>query len=783
MWIAARLFLRFASVLKAGRRSDRSRRGALLALEALEDRRVLNAAPAVTFAVTQDWGSGFQAQVTITDPAQGAPVNNWQLAFDYAAQISSIWDATIVSHTGNHYVIQNAGWNSTLAPGGAVAFGFIGSPGNTTAQPTSYLLDGIPLGAAPLPLPTLSIGNTSVTEPASGTTTASFAVTLSAASATPVTVQWQTQNGTALAGADYQSASGTLTFAPGQTQQNIVVTIDHDNSAAPGNLTFHVNLSNPGGATLAVAQAIGTIAVPTPPPPAPAGNIQFQDTTDWGSGFTGQITIKNPGSTAINNWSLGFDFSGQITSIWNALITSHNGDHYVVSGASWNASIAAGASVSFGFNGSPGNLTSAQAPTNFVLVGNGGPISDGGSGTANAAPTAVNDTAFTLQNQPVTIAVLTNDSDADGDTLSVASVGTAQHGSVVKNADNTVTYTPAPGYLGNDSFSYVLSDGHGNTASATVAVTVSAPVASSWPQNVFAPYVDATAWPPFDFVAAARTAGIKYFTLAFIVAGPNGEAAWGGYQAYDVSGSSFSNTMQANINSLRAQGGDVRVSFGGAAGQELAQVITSVPALTSAYQSVITTYGLTHIDFDIEGAAVADRASIDRRSQAIAALQQQAAVAGKVLDVTFTLPVLPTGLTADGLYVLQSALKYGVKIGGVNIMTMDYGDSAAPNPQGQMGTYAIDAATSLFAQLQGLYATQLTAAQLWHMVGITPMIGVNDVSTEVFTQQDAQQVLTFARQHNIGQLSMWSLNRDQSGGSGITQQGFEFSTIFEPFTS
>ena len=71
--------------------------------------------------------------------------------------------------------------------------------------------------------------------------------------------------------------------------------------------------------------------------------------------------------------------------------------------------------------------------------------------------------------------------------------------------------------------------------------------------------------------------------------------------------------------------------------------------LTAAYQTVVTDYNLTHIDFDIEGAAVADHASIDRRSQALAALQQTEAAAGKPLTIWFTLPALPTALTADGL--------------------------------------------------------------------------------------------------------------------------------------
>jgi hypothetical protein len=156
--------------------------------------------------------------------------------------------------------------------------------------------------------------------------------------------------------------------------------------------------------------------------------------------------------------------------------------------------------------------------------------------------------------------------------------------------------------------------------------------------------------------------------------------------------------------------------------------------------------------------------------------------------------VLPTGLTADGLYVLQSALKYGVKISLVNGMAMDFGDSAAPNPAGQMGTYAIDVANSLYTQLQTLYGTSLTSNQLWGMIGITPMIGVNDASDEVFTLANAQQLLIFAQQKGLGELAMWSLGRDQEDPNGaltyaeddsssIIQSPYQFSHIFEAFDS
>ena len=127
-------------------------------------------------------------------------------------------------------------------------------------------------------------------------------------------------------------------------------------------------------------------------------------------------------------------------------------------------------------------------------------------------------------------------------------------------------------------------------------------------------------------------------------------------------------------------------------------------------------------------------------------------------------------------------------------MAMDYGDSAAPNPQGKMGDYAIAAATSLFSQLQTLYGMTKSESQLWGMIGVTPMIGLNDVTTEVFDQQEARELMAFAQQKGIGRIAMWSLNRDQQNASGkisyvdttsssIVQRRLEFVQIFKAFTA
>ena len=330
------------------------------------------------------------------------------------------------------------------------------------------------------------------------------------------------------------------------------------------------------------------------------------------------------------------------------------------------------------------------------------------------------------------------------------------------------------------------------TDTATEGGTVYRPDPPDWPGRFFAPYVDATGWPTFDLVGCARDEGVLFFAVGFIVANVQGgcEATWGTYYPIDQG------FLVAEIDSIRSMGGDVIVSFGGAANTELAAACGSVSSLKNAYQSVIDAYNLTHIDFDIEGALTADPVSIERRSAAIAALEQDALHAGRDLYVWYTLPVLPTGLTQDGLNVVESALDHGVVLAGVNIMAMDYGDDAAPEPDGNMGEYAIQAATSLFHQMDTLYRNAglpKTQEELWQMIGITPMIGLNDVTTEIFYQEDAQEVLTFGQQQNVGMLSFWSANRDKQCPEGqthyvspncssILQEPFEFSHIFLPFT-
>ncbi|MGF1578663.1 MAG: Ig-like domain-containing protein [Gemmataceae bacterium] len=93
-------------------------------------------------------------------------------------------------------------------------------------------------------------------------------------------------------------------------------------------------------------------------------------------------------------------------------------------------------------------------------------------GQTNIAPTANKDSATTVEGAPTVIDVLVNDSDPNGDKLTVSSVTQGANGSVVINSDNTVTYTPKSGFVGSDAFTYTADDGRGGSAIATVNVTV-----------------------------------------------------------------------------------------------------------------------------------------------------------------------------------------------------------------------------------------------------------------------------------------------------------------------
>ena len=322
---------------------------------------------------------------------------------------------------------------------------------------------------------------------------------------------------------------------------------------------------------------------------------------------------------------------------------------------------------------------------------------------------------------------------------------------------------------------------------AAAAMTGAAASAQAATTPSFAPYVDMTLQSKATNSANITQSGAKASTLAFIVSGAACQASWGGFYGLNASDSWFD--AKQVISDARAAGSEPIISFGGASGQELARTCTNATDLAAQYQSVIDAYNVRSLDFDIEGADQGDPTSIARRFQAIAKVQAAGIAAGKPVTVSLTLPTMPTGLTADGMNVLRSAVANGVDVSVVNVMAMDYYDSSQ-NPAGKMGDYAIQAGEALKAQLATVY-TGRSDAELYRMIGITPMIGINDNSVEIFTTADATKVLNWANTKSIGRIAMWSLNRDFQCAtpsnftgnycSGVTQSPMQFSSIWKGF--
>ena len=177
---------------------------------------------------------------------------------------------------------------------------------------------------------------------------------------------------------------------------------------------------------------------------------------------------------------------------------------------------------------------------------------------------------------------------------------------------------------------------------------------------------------------------------------------------------------------------------------------------------MVDTYGISYLDFDIEGAAVADAPAIALHSQALALLQQSQ----PDLQIWYALPVLPTGLTADGLNVVDSALKSGVALAGVNVMAMDYGDSAAPTSGPNAQSMAPRDPVRRSTTPSSHSSTAPTGAAMTTANSGHPDDRRQRRPHRVFTVTDAQTLENFARVSGLGMLSMWSIARDTPGSLG-----------------
>ena len=199
--------------------------------------------------IRSEWAGGFVADFTVT--AVGNGLHGWTVSFDAPFDLVNVWNARVISHVGHRYVLGNLDHNGAVVAGGSTAFGFQAAG----ASSQMVFIGGGGGGTPVATLPSIRIGDATLAEPSTGSAMASLTVSLSHAATSQVTVGYATANGTATAGADYTGASGTLIFAPGETTKTISIPVLAD-AMAENTETVLVNLTNPGGATIADAQGL-----------------------------------------------------------------------------------------------------------------------------------------------------------------------------------------------------------------------------------------------------------------------------------------------------------------------------------------------------------------------------------------------------------------------------------------------------------------------------------------------------------------------------------------------
>jgi hypothetical protein len=259
---------------------------------------------------------------------------------------------------------------------------------------------------------------------------------------------------------------------------------------------------------------------------------------------------------------------------------------------------------------------------------------------------------------------------------------------------------------------------------------------------------------------AKQQMGLQSATIAFVTSGG------------DCTDDRSTLAMSADIEEFIASGGKVIISFGGAAGTYIETACTDEDQLFSLIDNIIQRLGTQRLDFDVEGSQLSDASATGRRTRVLARLQSKY----PNLYVSFTLPVGPGGLPSAAVNLLKSTAAGGVHIGVINIMTMNYGSGTT-----NLGDVAIQSAEATVLQLISIYPS-MTSAQRYAMMGITPMIGVNDDGT-VFTVSDAEKIANHVNQKRIGRLSYWALQRDQKGtdiasSSGTQQSKFAYYLAF-----
>jgi hypothetical protein len=509
--------------------------------------------------------------------------------------------------------------------------------------------------------------------------------------------------------------------------------------------------------TAAVAALAAVAFLPTQSSAANGVTASFTKVSDWGSGFEGKMTVTNGGTASLPTWTVEFDMpsGAQITSSWDSVRNS-SGQHYTFTPPSWAGPLGAGASATFGFNGSPGNFGGIL---NCRLNGggcDGGPTTPGAPGVPGGASVTSSTNNSISLSWGASTGTVTGYRVYEGTSVRATVTGTSATVSGLATCESH-TYSVA-------AYNSVGESGK------TPAVTGTTTGCTTPTGGRGAPYLYNGWGDPPNPVTVMNATGIKWFTLAFVLSSGGCTPAWDGQRPLQGS------VDASAIAAIRSAGGDIVPSFGGWSGNKLGPNCGTPQALAGAYQQVINAYGLKAIDIDIENSDEFENEAVqDRIISALKIVKQN----NPGIQTIVTFGTTTTGPNYYGGRLIDQSKALGANIDIFTIMPFDFGS-------GNIGTDTQNAAEGLKNKLKTTFGW--TDAQAYAHVGISGMNGLSD-QQELTTTQTWTQIRDYARSRGIGRLAFWSVNRDRGcpgGGvvsncSGIAQSNWDFTRITAGF--
>ncbi|WP_405145518.1 cellulose binding domain-containing protein [Sphaerisporangium sp. NBC_01403] len=510
----------------------------------------------------------------------------------------------------------------------------------------------------------------------------------------------------------------------------------------------------------ALVAAAAVLVMTTGSASAASATATFTKPQDWGSGFEGKYTVTNGTSSALNGWTVAFDLPAgySVTTSWDAVMT-RSGQHYTFSNPSWAPTLAAGASTSFGFNGSPGNF---GAPLNCTLNGascSGGttnPGAPGAPGTPTITGTA--NTSISLS-WAASTGTVTGYRVYEGTTVKATVTGTS---ATIGSLGTCTTHT----YSVKAYNSVGESAANGSVTGTTTGCTNPPPSGGKGQ-----PYLYMGWGNPPSATTVMNATGIKAFTMAFILSSGGCNPAWDGQRPLQ------GGVDATTISQIKAAGGEIIPSFGGWSGNKLGPNCSTPQALAAAYQQVISAYNLKSIDIDIENSDEFENEAVqDRILNALKIVKQNNAG----LKTIITFGTSTTGPTYYGTRLINQAAALGANIDVFTIMPFDFGGGA------NMYQNTVNASEGLKNALKTAFGW--SDATAYSHMGISGMNGLSD-QQELTTPAIWTQIRDWGKSKGLARLAFWSVNRDRpcpGGGvnescSGTSQSDWQFTSITAGF--